>query len=536
MVLDLLGGIGLFLLGMVLLTEGLKAAAGDALRTILARLTRGRLSAVASGASVTALVQSSSATSLATIGFVSAGLLTFPQAIGVIFGAALGTTTTGWMVSLIGFKVSVSVIAFPIVALGAGLMLLTRGRSASLGMALAGFGLIFVGIGVLQDGMAELAADIDPADVPGDTIAGALILVFIGLAMTVVMQSSSAAVATTLTALHSGAIGIESAAALVIGQNIGTSVTAGIAGIGASSPARRTAAAHIFFNVNTGIIALCLLPGFVWIANNSDFMASTTEIAAFHTAFNVIGVAVMLPFIPRIAALIERLIPEKGPTLTRHLDDSVADVPAVGIAAADRTAREIARGVFHTVHSAVAEVPNPSPIGAEELQEATTRTRRFLSHVATPPEDAGHYRHHLSLLHVLDHLGRLSTLAASPPRFSTIDGTSPLLGFAVGTAAGISEALAWLTGLEEDSPAQRQQELSSDLSAFRTAYRHELLRRAAAGEVRHSAAARELDAALWLDQVAHHTWRVINHLSDPRVPREGESETFAESAPIAVEV
>src|SRR5690606_13279944 len=141
-----IGGIGLFLLGMVLLTDGLKAVAGDALRRALERSVRGRLSAVASGTAVTVLVQSSSATTLATIGFVSAGLLAFPRAVGVLLGASLGTTSTGWLVSLLGLKLSVTALALPLVASGALLRLLGRERWAAGGLAMAGFGLIFVGI------------------------------------------------------------------------------------------------------------------------------------------------------------------------------------------------------------------------------------------------------------------------------------------------------------------------------------------------------------------------------------------------------
>jgi len=240
----MLGGIGLFLLGMILMTDGLKTAAGNALRKALARFTGGPLSALLSGATLTALVQSSSATTLATIGFVSAGILTFEQAVGVVFGANLGTTSTGWLVSLLGFKVSIAAFALPMVGAGALANLLGRGRWRAAGLAVAGFGLIFVGIDQLQVGMAGLATRLDPSMLPGDNLAGRLALVGLGVLMTVVMQSSSAAVATTLAALHAGTIGLDHAAALVIGQNVGTTVTAGLAAIGASTAARRTALAH----------------------------------------------------------------------------------------------------------------------------------------------------------------------------------------------------------------------------------------------------------------------------------------------------
>lgn len=211
-----LGGIGLFLLGMILMTDGLKAVAGDSLRGVLSRFTGNRFSAVTMGALVTALVQSSSATTLATIGFVSAGLLGFGNAVGIMLGANLGTTSTGWLVGLLGLKLSIGDILLPFIGLGALARLIGRGRLAHAGSALAGFGVIFVGIDVLQGGMQELAENfkLDAFAQPG--LAGRVWLVLIGAAMTVVMQSSSAAVATTLTALSSGALDLSQSAALVV--------------------------------------------------------------------------------------------------------------------------------------------------------------------------------------------------------------------------------------------------------------------------------------------------------------------------------
>ncbi|HRP62814.1 MAG TPA: Na/Pi symporter, partial [Phycisphaerales bacterium] len=271
MIAQLAGGIGLFLLGMVLLTDGLKSLAGDALRGVLERFVRGPISGLAWGTGITALIQSSSATTLMTIGFVSAGLLSFNQSVGVIFGANLGTTSTGWIVSTVGLKLSMSAIALPMIGVGAVIRLLApSGRGggfawASLGIAIAGFGLIFVGIDTLQLGMSTLAERMNPADFPGPSLLGLPLLIIIGAVMTVVMQSSSAAVATTLAALHANAITLEQGAVLVIGQNIGTTVKAGLAAIGASIPAKRTAMAHVAFNVGSAVIALLALPVFLRI-------------------------------------------------------------------------------------------------------------------------------------------------------------------------------------------------------------------------------------------------------------------------------
>ena len=201
----LLGGTGLFLLGMILMSDGLKTAAGGSLRRVLERSTGTPVSAFLSGVGLTALVQSSSATTVATIGFVSAGLLSFPSAVGVIIGANVGTTSTGWIVSLLGFKMNVGIFALPLIGVGALARLLGSGRRSSLGMALAGFGLIFVGIDFLRTGMGGLAQRIDLSGLSDGSLAGRLAMVAAGFAMAFLLQSSSAAVALTLAALHGGA-------------------------------------------------------------------------------------------------------------------------------------------------------------------------------------------------------------------------------------------------------------------------------------------------------------------------------------------
>ena len=341
----LIGGIGLFLLGMILLTDGLKSFAGDSLRLALLRFTGRPVTAFFSGVTVTAMVQSSSATTLATIGFVSAGLITFPQAIGVIIGASLGTTSTGWIVSTVGLKFSVGMLALPLTGIGAFLRLLGRGRMASLGLALAGFGLIFIGIDTLQEGKREFSQQFDLGRIPARGFWGHLVLLLVGAAMTVVMQSSSAAVATTLAALHAEAIGFEQAASLVIGQAIGTTVTAMLASIGAAVAAKRTAVAHVLFNLGTGLIALLLLPFFLWIilglAERAGTEPGAVALAAFHTSFIALGVLIFLPLVKPFSRLVERIVPERGPSLTKFLDSSLNALPAVALEAVRNCLREV---------------------------------------------------------------------------------------------------------------------------------------------------------------------------------------------------
>lgn len=336
----LAGGIGLFLLGMSLMTDSLKDMAGDTLRLWLAKFTGSIYKALFSGIGFTLLVQSSTATTLATIGFVSAGVLTFSQAIGVIIGANIGTTSTGWMVALLGVKFSITNIALPLIALGAILKLLTHGRVALFGLCIAGFGLIFIGIDQLQWAMAGFSEQVDLSIFTTTSFISKLFLVLIGLVMTVLLQSSSAAITTTLAALATGVVNLEQTFMLVIGQNIGTVATAVLAALGASVSAKRTAAVHVIFNIVSAVFAFFFLaPGFVWLYETSPIFSTFDQvliIAAFHTAFSVLGALLFLPLLNQFEMLICRLIPEKAQNHIQYLDQASLEVPTLAIAAAER--------------------------------------------------------------------------------------------------------------------------------------------------------------------------------------------------------
>ena len=208
----LVGGIGLFLLGMGLLTEGAKGFAGESLHRALLRFTGAPWKAFLSGTLATGLLQSSSATTVTVIGFVSAGLLSFPQALGIVFGSSLGTTGTSWLVAFFGLKIQLGPYALPVVATGAFLRLMGRGRWKPLGFAIAGFGLIFLGIDFLQSGMEGLRTQIPSAFLPSTGLGAHLGGLAAGALMTLVLQSSSAAIAVTMTALHAGTINLEQSA------------------------------------------------------------------------------------------------------------------------------------------------------------------------------------------------------------------------------------------------------------------------------------------------------------------------------------
>ena len=335
----LAGGLGLFLLAVNMITDGLTQAAGHALRDMLGKWTRTPARGVVSGLSITAIVQSSSAVTVATIGFVNAGLITLYQALGVVYGSNIGTTMTGWLVATVGFQIKVDAFAMPMIGIGM-LLRLTGGggRRAHVGMALAGFGLFFVGIDVLRDAFEGLAAAIELQKFTLDGIAGVFLYVGIGFLMTVLTQSSSAAIAITLTAATGGILGLYAAAAMVIGANVGTTSTAALAVIGATSNAKRVAAAHIIFNVATALVALMIMPLLFWTVNATGELLGLQDIPAvtlalFHTTFNVLGVLLMWPVTGWLTRFLERrfVTQEELEARPRFLDKTVAVSPMLAL-------------------------------------------------------------------------------------------------------------------------------------------------------------------------------------------------------------
>jgi phosphate:Na+ symporter len=292
------GGIGLFLLGMRLMTEGLKMAAGEALQRILSSGTRTPLRGFFSGILITSLVQSSSAVTVAVIGFVNAGLLSLLQTVYVIYGTNIGTTMTSWLVALVGFKMHIQVVALPLIGLGMLLRLSDQsGRRGALGESLAGFGLFFLGIAILKEAFGEVGTTIDLATYAQQG-GGMMMFTALGFLLTFLMQSSSAAMAVTLTAAASGIIPFYAAAATVIGANVGTTTTAALSVIGATSNAQRTAAAHVLFNLITASAAILLLHPLLELIDwlRMSFIPAAdiaTKLAIFHTLFNAFGVLLL---------------------------------------------------------------------------------------------------------------------------------------------------------------------------------------------------------------------------------------------------
>src|SRR5215472_3656129 len=396
---SILGGVGLFLLGMTVMTDGLKVLAGSALRTVLQKAAATPMRGAIWGAIATLIVQSSSATTMTVIGLVSAGLLTFSQGLGLVFGANVGTTGTGWLIALIGVRVSLTAAALPMIFAGALIKLLGRGRLSASGAALAGFALVLFGLTTLQQGMGGLAERLHPADLPAvsgpgagwvSSFFGVLALIVVGLAMTAVMQSSTAAVAVTLSAHFAGAVGLDQACALIIGQNIGTATSSALAAIGASSTAKRLALAYILFKLIAALIALALFPVTIpLLVRASKSIDGVTLLAGYHTAYNVVGVAVLLPLINRFTRFVERVLPERASPLTRCLDPAALVTP---LAAEEAVRRTVARSLG-TMCGSIGEAltaANPGTsvrtFSVSEAGDALRQAGEFMSEASGPPE------------------------------------------------------------------------------------------------------------------------------------------------------
>ncbi len=396
---------------MLIMTEGLRAVAGRSLRAALMHYTRTPYSGAAMGAVSTAILQSSSATSVAVISFVGAELMTFSNALGVLFGANIGTTITGWLVALLGFKLKLSTLVLPFIFLGAILRLFSQSKLANAGYALAGFGLIFVGITTMQEGMSDLQTFFSFKDISESAFSGRFFLVLIGIVFTIITQSSSAGVAASLSALHSDLINFDQAAALVIGMDIGTTVTAMMATIGASTDARRTGFSHVIYNLLTGCMALLLLTPFIYALQyiHPQLISQHAEIALvlFHSSFNFIGVLLILPFTSQFARLIERLVPDKQNVTPTLLDTKLLNRPSKAIRTVQPVIQQQLIYLLKHVNWLLRKTNDNSSIDLEQTQHTLDGCHRYLDNIHLESTDKTNWPPLISLIHTMDHLQRL---------------------------------------------------------------------------------------------------------------------------------
>ena len=339
----LLAGLGIFVYGMFLLEESVKSLSGKAFKRMISLYTKGRLRAVGSGALVTAVLQSSSAVSLMVLAFVGAGVISIENAIGIMMGANVGTTVTGWIVAILGFKIKIESFALPVIGIG-GIMLVVSAVGSklfNLSRLLIGFGFIFLGLSYMKESVDGFAAAFDLSQLPDY---GLWLYLIVGACLTAMMQSSSASIAIILTALHSGLINFEIGVAMVIGANVGTTITVMLGSMGRGMRAKKIVGmSHLIFNLVTGLVAFLSIPLlvalvgiFVDISSNS-----VTGLALFHTLFNVLGVLIFLPFINLLGRTLLKVYPHRKTILTVFLDRTPVEVPDAAAAALGKEIRHL---------------------------------------------------------------------------------------------------------------------------------------------------------------------------------------------------
>lgn len=306
-VIEILGALAFFVYGMKVMSEGIQRAAGSQMRNILRTMTKNRFLGVFTGFLITALVQSSSATTVMTVSFVNAGLLSLVESAGVMMGANIGTTITGWIISLLGFKIKLSAYSIPLFAIAVPMILTNRGKIKYWGQFLLGFAILFMGLSLLKNAVPDLKGNTEALEwltsFSNWGFFSRLIFVFIGALVTIIIQSSSAAMAVTLTMVAQGWLPLDVAAAMILGENIGTTITAEIASLVGNTSAKRSARIHSMFNIIGVAWMVILLPFFLPLVESfMQNFAGTTDapitLAAFHTFFNLTNVIIMLAFVP----------------------------------------------------------------------------------------------------------------------------------------------------------------------------------------------------------------------------------------------
>jgi phosphate:Na+ symporter len=511
-IVKLLGGIGLFLLGIHHLTEGLKGLSGDSLRRVLQRLVSARFSAIVSGALITVTTQSSTATILMVIGFVGAGLITLSQAIAVNMGATLGTTSTPWMVAIFGLRIRIATAALPILGIGAFLWLVARGKTRSLGAVLAGFGLIFTGIDYLQTGMHGVSWNLEALAGGGP---GAMwLLAGIGIVMTIVMQSSSAAAATTLVALDAGSLTFEQGCAMIVGQSVGTAATTGLAVIGGGLAVRRAALAHIAFSLIAGVLAMLFLRPLTdaaeWVGSRLDDSHGVLALAAFSTIFKLAGIVAFYPWLDPFARLIVRISGQGSLSAVSRLEPVVAQAGGpVALEASWRAVLEVAHGAVDPCRRRLAgEAVRYQPAG-----DAVQQIEHFLESLSLETTDLGTIGPRLvRLCHALDHLTELDDdLKRMPPPATD---WQPPAGFEAGARA----LAAWLEATKEPEAKPNSdifkalEDSSKQLTAECKTARAQLLEDVALQRTPAAAARAGLDTLGWADAALYHVWRLAESL------------------------
>lgn len=382
---EIAAGVSIFLFGMLALEEGFKAFTGGLLERLLRRTTDKVWKSLSFGVVTTTIMQSSSLVSVITISFLSAGLITLAAGIGIIFGANLGTTTGAWLVAGFGLKVKISAYAMPMLVFGV-ILVFQKSRSLKgIGYVLAGLGFLFLGIHYMKEGFEAYRDTIDLTAFAVPGYPGLFLFTLIGIAATVVMQSSHATLVLIITALAAGQITYDNALALAIGANIGTTITAILGAMSSNVEGKRLAGAHLIFNVVTALIAIAFIYQIAaavdvvsaWLGIAADDY--TLKLAVFHTLFNLIGIVVMLPFINTLVRFLESSLKAKVVVVTepKYLNDAVIEIPDAAVEAVRKETLRLYGHTANTISRALSLDPN-AVIESDDIDALVAKSRKTI--------------------------------------------------------------------------------------------------------------------------------------------------------------
>jgi phosphate:Na+ symporter len=516
-IVTLLGGLGIFLVGLIIMTKSLQSVAGDTLRNIMLRFTKSPYSGALSGAFMTTMLQSSSATTVTAVGFVGAGIITFSQSLGIIFGANIGSTFTGWIVALFGFKFSLGTAVLPFIFLGAILKLFAKNNVASIGFALAGFGLIFVGIDTMQEAVKGFENIITPEILPSDSIMGRLLLIVIGIAVTMLTQASSAGIAVTLTLLYGGAVNFEQAAALVIGMDVGTTVTAAMATIGGNINARRTGFSHVIYNFMSALFAFIFITPYIgiWEYIEPNAIRENGEIAlvAFHTSFNIISVLIILPFTDIFAKFIKKIIKEKENIFIKNLDEELLQDPRMALNMLLQSIMKEYQVILGHISAVFDDNSKYVRMDIQEIQTILDETHKFADKIHIHYKDDPNWDYLVAIIHIIDHLQRLherceeeEDRAVCAKHIGQLQDIIKYLDIIIIETISVQETNKW------NDVVKSSEELTKKIEQIKQSFREEIAHQIASGDLDVPDCSDRLEAIRWLYRVSIHIFRINHYL------------------------
>ena len=384
--LNVLGSLGVFLFGMKVMSEGIQKVAGNRLRSILSYMTQNRVAGIFTGFMTTCMVQSSSATTVMVVSFVNAGLLTLVQSIGVIMGANIGTTLTGWLVSILGFKFKIANIALPAIGIGLPLIFSKLTKRKNIGEIFVGFGLLFLGLKFLKSSVPNIKDNPEVLQFLSNYtdlgIVSLFIFISVGVVLTIVVQSSSAAMTITITMAYSGWIDYPTACALILGENIGTTITAYLASINGNYHAKRAARAHMIINLIGVVWMIIAFKYFIQLIDSIApesvpygidtysvspelFQNIPIHLSLFHTLFNIINVLVLIWFVPQIASLVRKMVKPSEEESNQeykleYFSTNVQPIPEIALLEAKKEVAYMSRTINDFIDNAIDTINNGS--------------------------------------------------------------------------------------------------------------------------------------------------------------------------------